>query len=247
MTKPAEYVEKVVSEAFKREFDQEENVIRSLPFFATSLGVLGSAIAFARPALCQPVLRPFSVAIYASLILLALAVLTVFWLLFRAVRPRQFQFLMGERALIQYGEQLANFYASDEQGAPADVESAIVDDLRDAVTVQLATAAESSRAVNFVRLAARARALVALVLAILLAFVVLGLIIVRDTVAPGECHARPEQSSPSAPRAQDSTRPDNGAGAAKTGPTSDAAGAKGRLGVQGSPHLPSAGSPGTGR
>lgn len=234
MSKPAEYIEKVVAEAFKREFDQEENVVRSLPFFATSLGILASAVAFARPALCEPVWQPFSVAIYASLAALGLTSLAIFWFLFIAVKPRQFRYLMAEHELIHYAEQLSNFYATDGEGPPADIESAIIDDLREAVTTQLATAAEASRAVNFTRLGARAKALVALVSAILLAFIILALILVRDTVAPGECHARPEQSSPSAPRAEHSARPENGPGATQTVPAADAASSQGGVGVQGS-------------
>lgn len=248
MTKPAEYLEKIVADAFKREFDQEENVVRSLPFFATSLGILASAVAFARPALCPPVLQPFSVAIYLSLVLLALAIITVFWFLFQAVKPRKFQYPMGERDLLHYAEQLSNFYASDEQDAtPENLETAIVDDLRDAVTTQMATAAEASRTINFARLGSRAKALVALILTILLAFVVLALILIRDTIASGECHARPEQSDSSAPRSQDGKRPDNGPRAAQTSPAPDAPGSEGRVGVQGSPTLPNTGSPSAGK
>ena len=245
MSSPTEYLEKVVADGFKREFDQEENVVRSLPFFATSLGVLASAIAFARPALCPPVLQPFSIAIYACLALLAFAIIAVFRYLLKAIMPRQFQYLMGEHALIHYAEQLSNFYATEEEGAATDVETAIIDDLREAVTTQLATAAEASRAINFARLGARAKALVALVIAILLAFVILAGILIRDTVAPGECHARPEQSSPSAPRTEHGTGPENGPGATQASPAAHAPGREGGLGVQGSSPVPSAGQAGT--
>ncbi len=48
MSKTTEYAEKIISDAFKREIDQEENVVRSLPFFATSLGVLAAATGVVR-------------------------------------------------------------------------------------------------------------------------------------------------------------------------------------------------------
>jgi hypothetical protein len=247
MSKPAEYIEKIVVDAFKREFDQEENVIRSLPFFATSLGILATAIAFAGPSLCPPALQPFSVAIYAFLALLVVTILIVFWHLLLAVKPKQFQYLMKEHDLIQYAEQLSIFYAADDEGAPTDVEAAIVDDLRDAVTEQFATAAEASREINFARLGARSKALVALVVAILFAFVILGLILTRDTVAPGECHARPEQSSPIAPRAEHDTRPGNRSGTTQASPPANAEGREGGVGVQGDPTGPKAGNADTGK
>lgn len=47
----AAYLERLVFDSFKRELDQDENVVRSLPFFATSIGVLVAFAGLARGAL----------------------------------------------------------------------------------------------------------------------------------------------------------------------------------------------------
>jgi len=43
-----EYLEKIVAESYKREIDQEENVVRSLPFVAAALAVLATIMIFLR-------------------------------------------------------------------------------------------------------------------------------------------------------------------------------------------------------
>lgn len=42
-----EYLEKLFSESFKREFDQDESIWRTLPFFATGLTLAGTLFTFA--------------------------------------------------------------------------------------------------------------------------------------------------------------------------------------------------------
>ncbi len=48
--KTAEHLERLFADAFKREVDQEENVARTLPFFATAIGTILATIGLLRPA-----------------------------------------------------------------------------------------------------------------------------------------------------------------------------------------------------
>jgi ABC-type antimicrobial peptide transport system permease subunit len=63
----AEYLEKIVADGFRRELEQEENVVRSLSFFATSLGVLVAFLGLATPLLPPLAAEPVAVAAYAAL------------------------------------------------------------------------------------------------------------------------------------------------------------------------------------
>jgi hypothetical protein len=188
--KVAEYVEKLVSESFKREADQEENVIRSLPFFATSIGVLVAFIGLARPALPPLTLSPFPIIVYGLLtgVMLSLTVLIAF--LFLAVRQRTFKYPMSEADLIAYAARLTDYYSAaaspaasagtaesgeadhaeaaseNEADTTETIEKAVIDDLRNTITGQIAEAARVSRANNIKRLGARARAFASLMVAL---------------------------------------------------------------------------------
>jgi hypothetical protein len=68
MSKFTEYLEKFIADSFKRESDQEENVVRSLPFFATSLGVLAASVGLVRGALCPQPSGWLEIGSYAALV-----------------------------------------------------------------------------------------------------------------------------------------------------------------------------------
>ena len=102
MSKADEYVEKVVTDSYKRELDQEENVVRSLPFFATSLGILATALGLARTAIGPFALSGIQLAIYTTLALTAVSILLVLAFLVQAIRPRDFKNPMTEQDLISY-------------------------------------------------------------------------------------------------------------------------------------------------
>jgi hypothetical protein len=57
-----EYLEKLGADSYKREIDQEENVVRSLPFAATFLVLLASVLAFIADYIPLPALTPVPVA-----------------------------------------------------------------------------------------------------------------------------------------------------------------------------------------
>jgi hypothetical protein len=197
--KAAEYLEKLVGDGFKREMDQEENVVRSLPFFATSIGVLVAFISLARPALPPASDDPMTIVAYVLLggVVACLAGLLGF--LFMAVRHRTYTYPMNEAALIKFTGELTAYYSSalpsvigvdaddaadDTVGNRVDpdlardaVEKAVVADLRRELTNQLAAAAMTSRENNAKRLRARSRAFAALILALSLALALIVVIL----------------------------------------------------------------------
>ncbi|HSK40525.1 MAG TPA: hypothetical protein VK943_12230 [Arenibaculum sp.] len=188
----AEYLEKLVADGFGRELDQEEGIARSLPFFATSIGVLVAFIGLA-----QPTLEPFSWAVWPVIVygLLAgvvasLAALLVFLSL--VVRHETFKYPMDEKALIDYAAELTAYYeAAADPGGQQDVidveavEKAVVDDMRNAMTEQLAAAGAVSRANNAKRLRARSRAFAVLLLALVFAWGLVTAILIRDALIGG--------------------------------------------------------------
>lgn len=179
MSKADEYVEKVVAESYKRELDQEENVVRSLPFFATSLGILATALGLARTGIGPFSWSGIQLAIYVTLAVTGVSVMAVLAFLVEAIRPRDFKNPMTEQDLISYRSNLEAYYAAFDKDA-ATLEAAVTDDLRQAFSRQIAEAARIVRANNLQRLQARSRGLMALIVAIFLAFVLLGLILARD-------------------------------------------------------------------
>ncbi|MBK8175607.1 MAG: hypothetical protein IPK66_10200 [Rhodospirillales bacterium] len=188
MSEADEYVETRVMDGFRRESEQEENIVRTLPFFATSLGIIATVISLARPAICDPSWHPFVILTYALLAALAFSVVAVFWNLFKSVSSRHLIYPMSEQDLLDYAGRLRAYYTVAD-AAPAAIEDAIVGDLREAFTRQLAEAAEWNHARNVPRLRARSRALTALIAAVALAFAILAVIFFTQTMEPGGCHA----------------------------------------------------------
>lgn len=188
MPEADEYVESIIADGFDREIDQEENIVRSLSFCATSLGILAAALSLALPTLCPPAWEVFAVATYGLLVTLASSVLVVLFYLFRSVWPRQVAYPISAIALLSYADSLRAYYGNAD-AAPEIVEAAIVADIRETRIKQTAQATQWNRKRNLPRLCARDRAITVLVFSVFLAFVLLGVIFVRDAVSPGGCGA----------------------------------------------------------
>ena len=187
MSTSAEYVEKLVADAYKRELDQEENVFRSMPFFATTFGVVATAIGLARPAIGPLDGTPAAICIYLLLAATFLATAAGLAFLFQAVRARKFEMPMGDHDLIAWRKKLESFYAEAGESEEA-TNAAIMADLRDDMTRQLATATALARANNLSRNQARGRAAGALIIAIGLVFALFLIILLRDAGMGGLGH-----------------------------------------------------------
>ena len=180
------YLEAVAKDGFDREIGQDENVVRSLPFFATSLGVLASAFALARPSLCAPSFDHLSLAIYAALSGLGCSAAATLVCLFRLSVARPYAYPMPEQEFIFRAAELAAALRG-RHGGPVD--ELVMDELRALRIEQLTEATKVNRRNNVMRGRARGWALTMLIAAIGFAFLLLALIFVRDTFAPELCHA----------------------------------------------------------
>lgn len=191
MSKLQAYVEQVIQDGFNREAGQDENVMRSLPFFATSLGLLATVVGLMHATICRPSRSVLSACIYAAIVALGACVALSVLFLLRAVRSRAFRYPMPETEFIEYAAQVLEEQqrAAPSVGDPAALGAGVLAELRATRIQQLAEAAEANRAHNLERNRARGLALTALIAAIAFAFVLLGLIVAADTLAPGACHA----------------------------------------------------------
>lgn len=224
-----DYVERVVQAGFDRELEQNENVMRSLPFFATSLGVLATVLGFLRATLCPPARAVLPVLIWLALGGLVLSVAGSLGFLYRALASRGYAYPMRESDLIGYAAAVAEASraAAPHPRAPDAVEAAALAELRATRIQQLAEAAELNRRQNAGRLRARGLALIALLTAIAFAFLLITLIVTQDIFAPGACHGGSQEDR----AASDTDAPGAGGlpGAAARAP--DARRGPGRLGL----------------
>jgi hypothetical protein len=185
-----EYVEQVVREGFVREADQDENVMRSLPFFATSLSLLATVFGLMHATLCRPASSALALCVDAATFALGACIALSVAFLIRAVRSRIFSYPMPETEFVEYAARVVEAYrCGAPSGGPAALEAAVLAEIRAVRIQQLAEAAEANRANNLERNRARGLALTALIAAIAFAFLLLGLIVAADTLVPGACHA----------------------------------------------------------
>ncbi len=165
-----EYLESVVGDSYRREGDQEENVARSLPFFAAALALLVTLIGLVRNDLPLVDSSAFSIVTYGCLCLASLLILLGLACLLAAVWPRRFAYIASEDLLVKYADELRAYYG--HAGATAEeIEKAVVADLRQTLTDQYARGAIRNRSNNAARLRARGFAATFLVAALAVAFV----------------------------------------------------------------------------
>lgn len=227
-----DYVEAVVKDGFRHELEQDENVIRSLPFFATSLGLLATVLSVTRADLCLPDRGPFSLALGIVLGLLGLSVTATLVFLFRAISPRRFAYPMQGTDFVAYAAGVVEAYrAGQEDGGDEAVplEKLALAEVRATRIQQLAEATEVNRRNNLARNGARAVALTALLAAITSAFLLFATIVARETLVPGACHVGAQESRTTQPAGGgDGSRVAAGAAAAHP---ADTRGGAGRVGV----------------
>lgn len=252
--KVAEYLEKQMGDSFKREQDQEENVIRSLPFFATSIGVLVTFVTLVRKEL--PIL---DWTLWPSVIYLLLTgvlgfLLLVLKFLHDAVRRRDFVYLMSETKMLEYSRETVTYYRtlSDQNSSEPDTapdaetrkdetdpvtvfENAVVGDLRNAMINDLAAAAQSSRLNNLERLTARTRAFTSLMIALIFALAMTVAILIHDTVNGG-LDGGQDGNVNRGVTAPQRAGPEDGPLPAETNPSGSAGGREGGLELPGSHH-----------
>lgn len=163
-----EYLEKHCADAYKREFDQDENVIRSLPFFVAALTLelaLLSQIISRLPPLS---LTWYAGVLYALMTAAGLAYAATIVLMFLATLQRTFRYTPPESQIVDWAMTQRRAYVS--AGFPrTEVEEVVEEELKEQLAEEFAAAAEHNRTNNITRLRYRGYALGTLMLALLLA------------------------------------------------------------------------------
>ena len=144
MASNLDHIEKTLGDAYRKEIDQEENVWRSLPFFAAT-------ISFQIAALSQVLLHlpgPGTGAWYdaiASLIIGAILILVAIGFMAASIAPAEFSYISDEPALLDYARGLDR----DERDAAANL--APIDslaELKNTLADQYAAATHHNRRIN---------------------------------------------------------------------------------------------------
>lgn len=253
-----DYLEKLVLDGFKRELDQEENVVRSLPFFATSIGIMITLISLTIYNLPAADHDLWIIFIYGILVLLIADIFALLYFLHQAIRTRAFGYPMHEEDLLGYAKRLMSYYTptppasaadsnleantlavvrSDTPGSDLDVhaivERAVLEDLRNVFITQLATSAGISRRNNWARLKARSRAFHFLIMGLGFALVLICVMLFQSMIHGGS-HGRHRLSGTEVAQPRDAGSED-GTGDGEAAAATDAQGREGLLDLRGSP------------
>ncbi|WP_292072716.1 hypothetical protein [Brevundimonas sp. UBA7534] len=163
-----EYLEKHCADAYKREFDQDENVIRSLPFFVAALTLELALLSQITIRLPPPALTWYAGILYALLAGAGLAYAATIVLMFLATLQRTFRYTPPESQVVDWAISQRKAYLS--AGFPrAEVDEVVEEELQEQLAEEFAAAAEHNRTNNITRLRYRGYALGTLMLALLLA------------------------------------------------------------------------------
>jgi hypothetical protein len=226
--KADDYLEGVFKEAFKRELEVDENVARTLPFFAATLALVVTLYGYATTKLPPLELRSLSLLLHALLLAGAGCLGGVVYSLFQAVRARVYRLPPKETELISWAEGLKAFYA-EQAMSPEAVDEKVAGDLKSRMIVEFAEGVEHNRAANVPKLKARAQGFTLLVAALGIAFLMIAIIFSTDRLASaGRESAHHEQS----PR-QDRGAAQAAVGSAPAAPAAQAAVRAGRGEVPG--------------
>ena len=164
-----EYLEKIVAESYKREIDQEENVVRSLPFVAVTLAVLSTIMIVLKSYIPEYSLNIYPFIVWLMLIAFGMLIMMVIYFLHDAVRHRSFQYVAPADQLYTYATQLRLYYGTLGK-TPEEIEQGIIEDARILMIEQYAIGATYNQQINIDRSRARARAFSSLLLALALAY-----------------------------------------------------------------------------
>ena len=185
MSKLSEYAEKIVTDGFKRQLDQEENAVKTLPFVIAGAGFIGTLLRALHPRLCKfDAHGVFSVLLYLDAWLMFFAMAATLFGLVAMIRQHRYEYPMDELDFLNYVRDLGEYY-----GQAPNADEAALADTRETITKQLAASARINRRNNQAKLWGRNLALNGLVILIILAFTMICIVYLRHVVAPGACHA----------------------------------------------------------
>jgi hypothetical protein len=157
-----DYLDKLVTDSYRKEVEFEENVWRTLPFFAAVLGLEIAALGVLRADLAQ-LSGPLGYVGLALAGFWALLVVATLGFLARAIWAADFDYLGKETELITFARRLEELVRQRAALAPdAPLPKAagrdIRDELRETILWQMADCTVGNRAINKRRELARERA-----------------------------------------------------------------------------------------
>lgn len=161
-----EQLERILADSYRREIEAEENVWRSLPFFAATLALQFTGLAQARDWL-------LAMQGTAALVAIGLLVLaggsTALGLLFLAqsIAPAEFRYLSREAELLRHAGALREQERAAGRADP-EASAAALASFRATLVAQYAMAVDHNRAINRRRATRRTRAALAILCSVLL-------------------------------------------------------------------------------
>ena len=205
-----DHLEKTFVDAYRKELDQEENVWRSLPFFAATLALQVAALSQVRDWLAAT----SGWASWAAVILLLLAAgATLAALVFLAlsILPTEFRYAAREPDLLRYAEAVRARAEADgaTPGAASETANAA---LRATLVEQYALAADHNRTINQRRASSRNRAGLATLCSVLLFMALVALAVVSTFTSQPTARSLAVPDAAAGP--PDGARPDRPAGRA---------------------------------
>jgi hypothetical protein len=180
-----EYLENLLAESYKRELDQEENVIRSLPFAAAALAVISTIMVVVRSYVPADAIGLYPMVVWALLIAFGISVGLALCFLFLAVAPTRLQYLSPSNELYSYVNDLRDYYTS--LGTPlGKIEQQVIEDTRTFMIEQYTIGATHNQRVNVERSRVRTRAFATLIIALALAFATVVIILAHGAIKRGD-------------------------------------------------------------
>lgn len=198
----------LLQDSYRQEIGAEEDVHRTLPFFATALGLIVASLNYSAtqlpswgevlkscsrresPALSWHIIRCAWSVLLADLSLLAVVCLSgaVLWYLFQATRTRNYTRVGPEPTIVAITREIHTYRAS--AGISGDeLDTTVMIDVRAGLLDPLSSAVAANRDVTLQRYRDRARAVLCLLCS--LSFALLGTILVATTAKFGIIEASP--------------------------------------------------------
>ena len=140
-----DHIEKTLADAYRKEIDQEENIWRSLPFFAAALAFQMTALSLVLSRLPEAGTGVWLDAV-GAIVLMSLCIMAVLGFLALSITPERFTYVADEPALLAYALDLEQDERDAREQEMAPVEA--VDALKRTLADQYAVAAHGNRRIN---------------------------------------------------------------------------------------------------
>ena len=175
-----DHLEKTFADAYRKEIDQEENVWRSLPFFAATLALQLAGLAQIRDWVAG-VSGPLLAVSTGLLVLAGGVTLAAIVFLGFSIWPAHFQYVGREPAFRDYAEAVRSAAArAPDAGTDQDIADTALRTVKAALLEQYATLAGNNRAINQGRARWRTRAGLATLVSVFAVLVLVALAAARS-------------------------------------------------------------------